>query len=115
MKVERCPSTLRMLANGDDGFVEPLLGGGPRTVHASGLHPKAYALVRIGTLIGLDPGPQAYKAPVEAARRAGATDAEIVGALIAALPVVGAPAVASAAPSLGLALGYDLDLDLEAT
>lgn len=36
-----------------------------------------------------------------------------MGALIAAMPVIGSARVVSAAPKLGLALGYDLDAALE--
>jgi hypothetical protein len=39
---------------------------------------------------------------------------EIVGTLIAVLPIVGAARVVSAAPSLGLAIGYDVGEALEA-
>ena len=48
--------------------------------------------------------------------RARAPDAsyeEIVGTLIALLPIVGVPRVVSAAPNLGLALGYDVAEALE--
>jgi 4-carboxymuconolactone decarboxylase len=38
---------------------------------------------------------------------------EIVGTLIAVLPIVGVPRVVSAAPNLGLALGYDVANALE--
>jgi hypothetical protein len=50
---------------------------------------------------------------VEAARRRGATNDEIVGCLIAALPALGVARVVSAAPKLGLALGYDVGSALE--
>ena len=36
-----------------------------------------------------------------------------MGTLVAAIPIVGAPRVISAAPKLGLALGYDVDAALE--
>jgi alkylhydroperoxidase/carboxymuconolactone decarboxylase family protein YurZ len=44
---------------------------------------------------------------------AGATAAEIVDVLVGVVPVVGLPAVVSAAPNLAMALGYDVDDALE--
>jgi hypothetical protein len=54
-----------------------------------------------------------YLCAVEAARAAGARDDEIVGCLLAVLPILGEPPVVSAAPKLGLALGYDVSAALE--
>jgi alkylhydroperoxidase/carboxymuconolactone decarboxylase family protein YurZ len=51
---------------------------------------------------------------VEAALRAGLTHDEIVGVLVALIPVIGVPRVVSAAPNLGLAVGYDVGEALEA-
>jgi alkylhydroperoxidase/carboxymuconolactone decarboxylase family protein YurZ len=50
---------------------------------------------------------------VERALAAGASEDEIVGLLIAVAPAVGLGRVVSAAPELGLALGYDVDSALE--
>ena len=50
---------------------------------------------------------------VEAAVSAGVTYDEIVGTLIAVMPIVGVARVVSAAPNLGLALGYDVAEALE--
>jgi alkylhydroperoxidase/carboxymuconolactone decarboxylase family protein YurZ len=50
---------------------------------------------------------------VEAAFRAGASYDEIVGVLVAVLPIVGIARAVSAAPNLGLALGYDVSEALE--
>jgi hypothetical protein len=50
---------------------------------------------------------------IAAARRWGATSDEIVGCLIAVLSVVGVARVVSAAPKVGLALGYDVESALE--
>jgi len=46
-------------------------------------------------------------------KAAGATEDEIVGILVAVLPSIGADHVVSAAPGLGLALGYDVAAALE--
>jgi hypothetical protein len=50
---------------------------------------------------------------IERAHRCGATDDEIVGCLVAVLPVVGVARVVSAAPKLALALGFDVEAALE--
>ena len=43
----------------------------------------------------------------------GETLDEIVGALIAVAPIVGSAKVVSAARAISLAIGYDVDADLE--
>jgi alkylhydroperoxidase/carboxymuconolactone decarboxylase family protein YurZ len=50
-----------------------------------------------------------YQAVVIDALAAGAAPDEIVGALVAVAPLVGAARVASAAPAISAALGCDLD------
>jgi 4-carboxymuconolactone decarboxylase len=93
--------TLRRLAIGDPN------------VAGAELDPKTHALVRLGALIAVDAAPPSYLDVIEPARRAGATDEEIVGCLVAVLPTLGAARVISAAPKLGLALGYDVAAALE--
>lgn len=105
--------TLRRLTVRDDRFVDEVLRSEPANRAASSLDAKAHALVQIGALIALDAAPQSYSRCVEAAQYAGASVDEIVGTLVAALPVAGAARVVSAAPKLSLALGYDLDEALE--
>lgn len=113
MAVDAFDATLRKLTVRDDRLVDGVLGSEEENVTASGLDPKTHAFVRLGALIVLDAAPQSYTRSVEAALLAGATREEIVGTLIAAMPVVGSARVVSAAPKLGLALGYDLDAALE--
>jgi 4-carboxymuconolactone decarboxylase len=105
--------TLRRLTVRDDRFVASVLTSEEANAAASGLDAKTHALARLAALIAVDAAPQSYAACVDSAHEAGASDTEIVGTLIAALPVVGAPRVVSAAPKLGLALGYDLDAAME--
>lgn len=112
MPVDGFEATLRKLTV-RDGLVDGVLGSEDENVTASRLDRKTHALVRLGALIVLDAAPQSYASSVEAALLAGATREEIVGTLIAAMPVVGSARVVSAAPKLGLALGYDLDAALE--
>jgi 4-carboxymuconolactone decarboxylase len=107
----RC--TLRKLAVRDDRFIEALLQNDRKSPALAGIDPLAHALVRLGALIALDAAPPSYMNAVEAALDAGASYEQIAGTLIAALPVVGVARVVSAAPNLGLALGYDVGEALE--
>jgi 4-carboxymuconolactone decarboxylase len=107
--------TLRKLAIGDDAFIEAVLGAEDANRAASGLDRKTHALVRIGALIAVDARPPSYMSAVECARSSGASDEEIVGALVAVMPALGVARVISAAPELGLALGYDVAAALEAS
>ena len=50
---------------------------------------------------------------IEAALQCDTTVDEIVGVLIAVMPAIGVARVVSAAPKLGLALGYDVGNALE--
>ena len=113
MAVDGFEATLRKLTVRDDRLVEGVLGTEEENVTASGLDPRTHALVRLGALIVLDAAPQSYARSVEAALLGGATREEIMGTLIAAMPVVGSARIVSATPKLGLALGYDLDAALE--
>jgi alkylhydroperoxidase/carboxymuconolactone decarboxylase family protein YurZ len=106
-------TTLTKLALADDGFFERLLSRESWNVSESHLDPKTHALVRLGALVAIDATSPGYMWAVETARRSGATDDEIVGCLIAALPAVGVANVVSAAPKLALALGYDVTAALE--
>ena len=79
----------------------------------AGIDARAHALVRVGALIAIDAAPPSYMSAAEAALEAGATYEELVGTLIVVMPVVGVARVVSAAPNLGLALGYDVGDALE--
>lgn len=105
--------TLRKFAVRDDRYIDALLQTDEASATVAGLEDRTHALVRIGTLVALNAAPVAYMSSVEAALKAGATYEEIVGVLIAVLPVVGVARVVSAAPNLGLALGYDVGEALE--
>ena len=71
--------------------------------------PLAVAL----SLVAIDATAPGYMWTVERARRSGASEDEIVGCLIAAVPAVGVANVVAAAPKLALALGYDVTTALE--
>ena len=74
----------------------------------SGIDARSHALLRIAALIAVDAAPPSFMSAVQAGLDAGATYEEIVGTLIAVMPIVGVARVVSAAPNLGLALGYDV-------
>lgn len=80
----------------------------------SELDDRARAFVRLGALIALDAPAACYRTQVDDAVAAGATYDEVVGALVAVMPITGAARVTSAASRLGLGLGYDVDAALEA-
>lgn len=105
--------TLRKLAVRDERYIEGLLKTEPRGGSAGELDERSEALVRIGALIALNAAPAAYMESVGTALRAGASEEEIVGTLISVLQTVGVARVVTAAPNLGLALGYDVADALE--
>jgi alkylhydroperoxidase/carboxymuconolactone decarboxylase family protein YurZ len=102
------------VAIADDAYVEEVLSNDRANLAASTLDAKAHALVRLGALIAIDAEAPAYMWTLQAARRAGASDDEIVGCLLAVMPPLGVARIVSAAPKLGLALGFDVASALEA-
>ena len=105
--------TLCKIAIADDRYVEEVLSNDRANLTASTLDAKAHALVRLGALIAIDAETPAYMWTLEAARRAGASDDELVGCLLAAMPTLGLARIVSAAPKLGLAMGFDVASALE--
>ena len=105
--------TLRRLTLNDETFVAAVLGMGRNTVEVSQLDRKTHALARLSASLAVDAAPISYQPSVGLAMTAGATVDEIVGCLIAVAPIIGLARVVSAAPELALALGYDVDADLE--
>jgi 4-carboxymuconolactone decarboxylase len=112
--VDEYKVTLRRIAVRDDRYIEALLQNDRANATLAGLDDRSHALIRIAALISANSAtPSTYMNCVEAALRAGATHDEIVGVLIAVLPLVGIARVVSAAPNLGLAIGYDVSDALE--
>jgi len=107
--------TLRRLTIGDDAFIDSVLASDRTNLALSGLDPKSHALVRLGALIAADAASPSYLDALESARACDTSDEELVGCLIAVLPELGATRVISAAPRLGLAIGYDVAAALEDT
>jgi len=105
--------TLRKLAVRDERYIDALLQTDRANATLAGIDERAHALIRIGALITLNAAPAAYMEAVAKAFRAGASHEEIVGTLITLLRTVGVARVVTAAPNLGLALGYDVAEALE--
>jgi alkylhydroperoxidase/carboxymuconolactone decarboxylase family protein YurZ len=112
-RVQDYKTTLRRLALRDDQFIEALLANDQESAAVSKIDRRSHALVRVGALIAMNAAPPSYMSAIDAAEEAGVSRDEIVGTLIAVLPIVGAARVVSAAPSLGLAIGYDVGEALE--
>ncbi len=84
------------LHHGGDSAPDPLDG-------------RTESLIRVGALVALDAPESSYHGAVESAFLAGATLDELVGVLIAVAGSVGSARVASAAPRLAMAAGYDIE------
>ena len=106
--------TLRRLSLRDDASIDRVIADDVANQAASHLDAKTHALVRFGALVAMDAATPSYVHAIGIARSAGASPDEIVGCLIAVLPAVGVARVVSAAPKVGLGLGYDVDAALEA-
>jgi 4-carboxymuconolactone decarboxylase len=113
-EVEDYKVTLRRLALRDDRYIDGLLREERANGVLSGLAPREHALARVASLIALDAAPPSFMSAVQAGVNAGLTEEEIVGTLIAVMPIVGVARVVSAAPNLALALGYDVAEAFEA-
>lgn len=100
---------LRCLALNDEKSVETVLVRGHEGEGV--LKPKLNLLVELGALLALGASTTSLRTTVGRALEAGATEAEIVGVLIAVAPAVGLARVVSAAPRLATAIGYDIEAD----
>jgi 4-carboxymuconolactone decarboxylase len=111
--VDEYKLTLRRFAVRDDRYISALLSEDRANATLAGIDDRSHALLRIAALIAVDASPPSYMNAVEAGLQAGASYDEMVGTLIAVMPIVGVERVVSAAPNLGLALGYDVAEALE--
>jgi len=104
---------LRRLAMIDEGFVEDQAGLGLEGAGVSALDPKITALLRLGASVAIGSSAISLEWSVGRATAAGATNDEIAAVLLAIAPVTGLGRVASAAPDVATALGYDVAAALE--
>jgi alkylhydroperoxidase/carboxymuconolactone decarboxylase family protein YurZ len=101
---------LRRLALNDENVVRSAVGADPPPLSGGPeLDAKTNALVRLAALLSIGAATSSCRAAVECARAADATDAEIVGVLVAVAPAVGGARVVGAAPRLALAIDYDVE------
>ena len=104
---------LRRVAINDDRLFGEFIGAADWPAFDSVLDPKTRTLVRLAAMIAVGAAGPSFGAQVDTAVSAGATAAEIVDVLISVVPIVGYPRVVAAAPELALALGHDVNEDLE--
>jgi 4-carboxymuconolactone decarboxylase len=107
--VQRSEDLLRRLAFNDENAVRLVLQDVPAVCGPSPLDAKTHALVRLGALLSLGAATDSCRLAVDLARSAGATEDELVGALVAIGPVAGFARLVAVAPRLALAIGYDVD------
>jgi hypothetical protein len=103
--------TLRRIALGDETILaaahDPAfvtIGTGDEQIRTAG---------RLGALFALEPAASVLQQAVSDALLAGISRNQVGMLLVSALPIIGMARAAAVAPALGLALGYDLDEDLE--
>jgi 4-carboxymuconolactone decarboxylase len=111
LDVDEVERLLRRLALNDEESVGRVLAGDSGAAGRAVLRPKVDLLVRLGALLALGASTSSLRATVDRALGAGATEAEIVGVLVAVAPSVGLARVVSCAPRLALAIGYDIEAD----
>lgn len=109
--VDEIERLLRLLALNDEESIGKVLAGSPEPLGGTVLRPKVDLLVRLGALLALGAATSSLQATVERAIDAGASEAEIVGVLVAVAPAVGLARVVSTAPRLAVAIGYDIEAD----
>jgi 4-carboxymuconolactone decarboxylase len=97
----------------DAGTIQSVLGLRLDPLGPPALHTKERALIQLGALVGADAAPASYQWVVNVALASGATDEEVIGALIAVAPIVGMTRVVAAAPEIAIALGYPIEAALE--
>jgi len=111
--VDRFQEILRRLAVIDEGFVEGGAGLGLGPAGTMALDSRTVALLRLGASVAIGSSAVSLEWSATRAVAAGATDEEIAEVLLAIAPVTGLGRVASAAPEVAIALGYDITAALE--
>jgi 4-carboxymuconolactone decarboxylase len=96
----------------DDALLEMIVVNG-RSFAPSVIDERAEALVRVAATVAVDAALPSFQQAVSRALAAGSTAEEIVASLEAVAPVTGAARVVQCAPMVALALGYDVEAELE--
>ncbi len=103
----------RRLTIGEPGFLSSLVDGTSHDGVVHGLDCRTESLLQVATLIAIDAPPASYRSAVDAARQAGASLEDLLAVLVAVAEQVGSARVASAAPRIAIAAGYDVEAALE--
>jgi alkylhydroperoxidase/carboxymuconolactone decarboxylase family protein YurZ len=109
--VDQVEELLRRLALNDEKSVGMVLMSGSSPGGGMALVPKVDLLVRLGALVAVGAATASLRRTVQLALAAGASEAEIVGVLVAVAPTVGLARVVATAPKLATAIGYDTEND----
>jgi 4-carboxymuconolactone decarboxylase len=109
--MDQVEQLLRRLALNDEKVVGSVLSRAGGLSAPRALDRKAEALVQVGALLSVGAPTASLRWTVEHAQATGATDEEILGVLVAIGPAVGLARVVAGAPSLALAMGYEIDDD----
>ena len=109
----RYQEILRKLAIIDDGFVEDGAGIGLGPAGSTALDARTVALLRLGASVAIGSSTVCHEWSAAQALAAGATDLEIAEVLLAIAPIAGLSRIASAAPDVAAALGYDITTALD--
>jgi 4-carboxymuconolactone decarboxylase len=104
--VDPAEELLRRLALNDETSIGLVLASGSGRCGSAALLPKVDLLVRLGALVAVGAATASLRRTVQLAVKAGATEAEIVGVLVAVAPTVGMARVVATAPKLAVAIGY---------
>jgi 4-carboxymuconolactone decarboxylase len=105
--------SIRRLTLHDQGYLDGILAAPVRSGGGTRLDARSQAMGRLAALFAIDGSVSSYGWATSAALAAGATSDELVDLLISLAPVIGSARVVAAAPKLGLALGYDVEADIE--
>src|SRR5688500_7944207 len=97
----------------DESSIASFLGLRLDAIDVAKLTAKTSALVRLGALVAADAAPATFQWAVDVALAAGASDEDVIGALVAVAPIVGMASVVAAAPDIAVALGYPIESALE--
>jgi alkylhydroperoxidase/carboxymuconolactone decarboxylase family protein YurZ len=104
----------RRLTIGEPGFLAAIADTSRGGAAVTRLDCRTESLLRVATLVALDAPPSSYRAAVDEAMGAGATLDDLLAVLAAVAGQVGSARIASAAPRIALAAGYDVEAAFEA-
>jgi 4-carboxymuconolactone decarboxylase len=105
--------SIRRLSLHDQTYLDGVQSATDRGAETARLDARGCSLGRMAALFALDASDSSYGWAASHALASGVTAEELVELLIALAPVLGSARVVSAAPKLGLALGYDVEADIE--